>query len=129
EDYVSDSIERLKIYRRIAVCKEENEINELERELIDRFGRLPSQVSSLLDASRVRLGAFRIGISSVEYDSYSESIIMVHSENHMRESLGIKGRRLVVNEREGKSILYGVPERHLMKTLKTLFLGAEKVVQ
>ncbi|MFA7426897.1 transcription-repair coupling factor [Mesotoga sp.] len=129
EDYVSDSIERLKIYRRIAVCKEENEINELESELIDRFGRLPYQVTSLLDASRVRLGAFKIGISSVEYDSYSESIIMVHGENHIRESLGIKGRRLVVNEREGKSILYGVPERHLMKTLKTLFLGAETVVQ
>ncbi|HOP38064.1 transcription-repair coupling factor [Mesotoga prima] len=129
EEYVSDSIERLKIYRRIAACKIQDEIDEIELELLDRFGRLPAQVNSLLEASRVRLGAFNIGIKIVEYDPHSESIVMLHGENHIRDSLGIKGRRLVVNEREGKSILYGVPERHLMRTLKSLFLGAERNVQ
>jgi len=128
EEYVSDSIERLKIYRRIAACKEESEIDEIEAELIDRFGRLPSQVVSLLEASRIRLGAFTMGIKIVEYDSHSESLVMTHDENHIRDSLGVRSRRLIVNEREGKSILYGVPERHLMKTLKTLFHGAENIV-
>lgn len=127
QEYVTDSIERLKIYRRIAACNEQAELQEIEIELKDRFGPLPPQVKSLLRAARIRLGAFKAGVKVVEYDSHLESINMLHSKD-ARIPTYLKGAKIVTNWREGKSVVYSIPERKLMKVLEELFLGVEKVV-
>jgi len=128
ETFVADSIERLKIYRRIAACREREEIDEIEAELKDRFGKLPVQVESLLTASRVRLGAFKLAIKTVEYDAHSERVVLTHAENHDRNSIRLKREKVIVNDREGKTMIYPVPERRLMRVLQEIFLGAEEIV-
>ncbi len=127
ESYVSDSIERLKIYRRIAACKEFDDLESIEEELIDRFGGLPTQVKSLLTASHIRLGAFKMHLKSVEYDSHSESLIMFHGENYESGSVRAVRNKVVANEREGKTIIYGVPDRKLMSLLTEVFLRVEGI--
>ena len=46
----------------MACADAEQEIDQLQEELIDRFGLLPSPVKTLLDSHRLRLLAHAIGI-------------------------------------------------------------------
>ena len=47
--------ERLSPYKRLANCDKAEDIDDLQEELIDRFGELPPQAQSLLATHRVRL--------------------------------------------------------------------------
>lgn len=53
--YCPDVHERLTIYKRLANCETNEEIDALQEELIDRFGELPLQAQSLLATHRLRL--------------------------------------------------------------------------
>jgi transcription-repair coupling factor (superfamily II helicase) len=65
EAYVPSIPERLKFYRRIAGAEEEPQLQEIQREMIDRFGPLPAPVLALFDATRIRELARRCGIERV----------------------------------------------------------------
>jgi len=65
EQYLPNIAERLKFYRRIAGAETEEDLREIQRELIDRFGPMPPSVLNLFDATRVREIAKRIGIERV----------------------------------------------------------------
>ncbi|RMG71214.1 MAG: transcription-repair coupling factor, partial [Bacteroidetes bacterium] len=65
EAYVPSIPERLKFYRRIAGAEKEEELREIQREMIDRFGPMPGSVLALFDATRVRETARRVGVERV----------------------------------------------------------------
>lgn len=121
ESYISDSIERLKIYRRIAVSKTTQAISELEMELEDRFGSLPKETVSLFEASKIRVGAFNMGISTVEYDPHGENLVLNYKDEINREYF--RKYRTVFNERENKVFIYRINERRLFRSLKDIFVG------
>jgi len=55
DDYIPEAGVRLDLYRRLAMAKTEDAADELELELLDRFGRLPGQAKALCDLSRLRV--------------------------------------------------------------------------
>lgn len=63
--YIPSTSERLNFYRKIAHTEQEPERIQIERELMDRFGPVPSAVFNLLDASRIRHLAIRIGLEKI----------------------------------------------------------------
>ncbi len=65
ELYVPSIPERLKFYRRIAGAEKEEELREIQREMIDRFGPMPGPVLALFDASRAQDLARRIGVERI----------------------------------------------------------------
>ena len=64
--YCPDVHERLTLYKRLANCETDDDINGLQEELIDRFGELPNQGQSLLASHRVRLLVKPHGILKVD---------------------------------------------------------------
>ncbi len=64
-DFVSNATERFDIYKRLYNCERDEEIDEIEYELLDRFGRLPEEADNLFFSVRVRLIAARIRLSRV----------------------------------------------------------------
>ncbi|AIK95521.1 transcription-repair coupling factor [Candidatus Odyssella acanthamoebae] len=54
ETYVSDLNLRLNLYRRVANLKSREEIDTFAAEMVDRFGRLPSEVQNLLEIIEVK---------------------------------------------------------------------------
>ncbi|MDD5744522.1 MAG: hypothetical protein PHE22_07320, partial [Mesotoga sp.] len=62
------------------------------------------------------------------YDAHSERVVLTHAENHDRNSIRLKREKVIVNDREGKTMIYPVPERRLMRVLQEIFLGAEEIV-
>ena len=48
EDYIADIDQRLSAYRRLSRIADMDEISAIKEELIDRYGKLPEEVSNLL---------------------------------------------------------------------------------
>jgi transcription-repair coupling factor (superfamily II helicase) len=56
-DYVSDNVERLNLYRKLAGATKEQEIDDWEEELKDRFGALPQAAHNLIMVAKIKLFA------------------------------------------------------------------------
>ncbi len=66
DDYIGDVNTRLSLYKKLAGCKNQNEIDEYQIELIDRFGLLPDSAKNLVKQSGLKLTAQKIGIRKIE---------------------------------------------------------------
>ena len=69
EDYVPDTWLRLKMYRRLAELNTMTEIEEMEKELIDRFGPLPTLAENLLFQLRLKALARDAGVRVVTIEN------------------------------------------------------------
>ena len=72
--YCSDVHERLVLYKRLANCDSDEELERLREELIDRFGELPGATRALIDSHRLRLASKPLGIARIDA---SESAIQL----------------------------------------------------
>nr|WP_297347654.1 transcription-repair coupling factor [uncultured Glaciecola sp.] len=66
DDYIGDVNTRLSLYKKLAGCKNQNEIDEYQIELIDRFGLLPDSAKNLVKQSGLKLKAQKVGIRKIE---------------------------------------------------------------
>ncbi|MCK9200191.1 MAG: transcription-repair coupling factor [Gallionella sp.] len=73
-DYCGDIHQRLVIYKRLANCNTQQDLDDMHQELIDRFGLLPEPAQTLLDSHRLRILAKPLGINKV--DASSEAIVI-----------------------------------------------------
>lgn len=71
-DFCGDVHERLSIYKRLANCETQNAIDDLQEELIDRFGKLPDSAKALVETHRLRIAAKTVGI--IKIDAHSEAV-------------------------------------------------------
>lgn len=65
-DYCPDVHERLVLYKRLANCTSEDDLDTLQEELIDRFGLLPEQGNALMACHRLRIAAKPLGIIKID---------------------------------------------------------------
>jgi transcription-repair coupling factor (superfamily II helicase) len=70
-DFCGDVHERLSIYKRMANCASQDKIDDLQEELIDRFGKLPEAVKALIETHRLRIAAKTVGI--IKIDAHTEA--------------------------------------------------------
>ncbi|MEQ8955158.1 MAG: transcription-repair coupling factor, partial [Gammaproteobacteria bacterium] len=66
ETYLPDVHTRLIMYKRIASCSSTEDLNELQVEMIDRFGLLPQPAKLLFRLTETKLRAQRFGISKID---------------------------------------------------------------
>jgi len=108
ESYVYDPIERIRLYRRIASLTDVEEIKDLEIELKDRFGDIPSSVENLLKYTKLRILASQRKISKI---SIEENSIILHSNENLNLNLPH-----IYNEKEKAYIIFA-NENELIKEL------------
>ncbi|PCJ74162.1 MAG: transcription-repair coupling factor [Rhodobacteraceae bacterium] len=65
-DYVSDLDIRLGLYRRLSALSGKVELEGFAAELIDRFGKLPREVNTLLNIVRIKSACRRAGIARLD---------------------------------------------------------------
>lgn len=68
-EYIPDQDLRLRLYRRIADLRDEQEIEVMSAEFRDRFGPLPEMVENLLYQMRVKLRAENAGLSGINWEN------------------------------------------------------------
>ena len=70
-DFCGDVHERLSIYKRLANSQSLDAIDDMQEEMIDRFGKLPDAVKALVETHRLRISAKTVGI--IKIDAHAES--------------------------------------------------------
>ncbi len=65
DDYVSDSREKINLYKTLADARTLDKVEEISAEMTDRFGRHPEPVRNLLGLRRVRILAAEVGVEKV----------------------------------------------------------------
>lgn len=66
EPYLNDVQLRLQFYKRIANAKTESALDDIQVEMIDRFGLLPDPLKNLFAISELKLEATALGIQKIE---------------------------------------------------------------
>jgi transcription-repair coupling factor (superfamily II helicase) len=64
--YISDSRQRIEIYRKLAQASDKPALQSLEKEIRDRFGPLPAALQLLLLIGELKILASDRGITSIE---------------------------------------------------------------
>ena len=104
EEYIPDSNQKIEIYQDIALCKNEDDIQDVTDELIDRFGNIPVEVQKLLEISRIKQLAKENGVTKISsknngvlftydndlFDTNSVQAFIKLYGNRIRFSPGIK---------------------------------------
>ncbi|GAB5564805.1 MAG: transcription-repair coupling factor [Winogradskyella sp.] len=65
DDYVNNITERLNLYTKLNALKNEAELIQFEKDIIDRFGEMPQQVIDLFNSVRIKWIATAIGIEKI----------------------------------------------------------------
>lgn len=66
DNYVSDSVLKLGLYRRIGNLNDDLEVEKFKDEMIDRFGSLPTEFNNLLDIVKIKLLCFKLNIENLD---------------------------------------------------------------
>ena len=62
DDYINIVKERLALYQKLSTLKTQEELNDFEHQLIDRFGPLPEEAKELIESVRLKWVATQLGM-------------------------------------------------------------------
>ena len=87
DEYISDSNQKIEIYQNIALCKSEEDIQNIIDEVIDRFGNMPEQLENLIDIARIKYLAKELHIERII--SKKDVVIFTFNPNSVKEIVDI----------------------------------------
>jgi transcription-repair coupling factor (superfamily II helicase) len=64
--YISDARQRIEVYRKLAQAGEKPSVQALEKELCDRFGKVPPSIVLLLQLAEIRILASEKRVTIIE---------------------------------------------------------------
>lgn len=102
ETYLNDVQLRLQFYKRIATAKNTEELDEIQVEMIDRFGLLPDILKQLFALTELKQQADKLGIIKLEANSKGGKL-------HFNEKPNINPETIIrlIQDRSGKFQLDG----------------------
>ena len=65
DDYVNSVTERLSLYNKLGTLETDEALTIFETEIVDRFGKIPDEVSDLLDSVRIKWLAKALGLEKI----------------------------------------------------------------
>jgi len=71
DDFIDNSSQKIEIYQNIALCKSEEDIQNVVDEIIDRYGRVPEEIENLLEITRIKNLCKQVGITKVSQKATS----------------------------------------------------------
>ncbi len=113
EAYIPDLTSRLSIYRRIASLQNEDEMNQMMTELIDRFGQIPDSVSNLLQIVELKQLCRRANVQKI--DAGDKGFSLIFKDNRFENPDALVGW---IASQKGQVQLKGDHKLVVMRDLK-----------
>jgi transcription-repair coupling factor (superfamily II helicase) len=104
EAFCDDVHERLTLYKRLANCRMQDDLDSLHEELIDRFGLLPEPAKVLLESHRLRLLAAPLGV--VRVDATHETLQL-----HFAKNAPVDRAKVIALVQKRKNLRLAGPDR------------------
>ena len=124
DTYISDSSQKIEIYQDIALCRNEEDIQNVIDEVIDRFGNMPNELENLIEIARIKSLCKEKFVSKIsskkgfaifnfENENFEVDVseLLKTYKNKIRFSPGLKPTiALVLNHNEDIKILKEIKE-------------------
>lgn len=81
DTYISNVVERLKIYKQLDGMENESELENLKRELTDRFGKIPKETTDLFEIVSLRSLAKKTAVEKLSIKRGKMSAVFVSDKN------------------------------------------------
>ncbi len=88
DEYISDSNQKIEIYQDIALCKNENDIQNVIDEIIDRFGNMPKELENLISIARIKYLAKEQNM--IKIFSNKNKIVFTYEQKGFNENVKIE---------------------------------------
>lgn len=75
DTYIEDQAQKIEIYQDIALCRNDEDIEDVIDEIIDRYGSMPKEVENLIEIARIKILAREASVIKV---TQKEKSIMVN---------------------------------------------------
>jgi len=119
ESYIPNSIERMRIYRRMSVAKTPDDIEDIRSEIRDKYGKLPQEVERLFQYALIKVKANMEGIREIEIGDTYISFKFENDVNPIIEKYNKYSRKITFYPETKELISYG-PKDH-MKYMEKVF--------
>lgn len=113
--YISDGHQKIEMYKRFRGITTLDEVDELHKEMVDRFGEYPDEVAYLFQIAEIKVYARKAGVESIK-QSKQEITILVAEE----QSRQISGEKVfLLSNQFGKMVGLGMESQKLKLVLHT----------
>ncbi len=92
EDYIESVEQRLTLYRRLSRITQISDINDMKKELADRYGRLPREAENMLLKIMLRVYCIQAGVQRL--DIIPDVLTLTFSEKHMKKPFALLNKQL-----------------------------------
>ena len=113
DSYIPDSSQKIEMYQDIALCKDEQDIQNVIDEMIDRFGNMPPEIENLIEIARIKILCKKLKISKVQ--SKKDNILLIFDET----DIDVDIIKLVEKYKNRISFTQGIKPQITLKLLKT----------
>ncbi|EMF0390569.1 transcription-repair coupling factor [Enterococcus hirae] len=111
EEYVSDQRQKIEIYKRIRELDSQEMLDELEDDLLDRFGEYPEEVAHLLTIGQIKMDGDRALIETIRKQQQTivfnlskagtkrytvEQLFEALTATKLKASLGVEKEKMVI---------------------------------
>ncbi len=83
EDYISDLALRMSFYKKIALIKSDEDHENISNEMNNRFGKLPQEITNLIEVAKLKNICRQIGIEKLE--SKKDGLLVTFRNNKFKE--------------------------------------------
>ena len=113
DSYIPYSSQKIEMYQDIALCKDEQDIQNVIDEMIDRFGNMPPEIENLIEIARIKILCKKLKISKVQ--SKKDNILLIFDET----DIDVDIIKLVEKYKNRISFTQGIKPQIMLKLLKT----------
>ena len=82
DEYIFESSQKIEVYQNIALCKNEEDIQNVIDEIIDRFGNMPKELENLIDIARIKYLSKEINI--VKIMNKNQAVVFTFEQNRFK---------------------------------------------
>lgn len=80
DTYIGNSNHKIQIYKMFKAVSTMDELDEIQDELIDRFGDYPEEVQHLIQVSEIKVHGRKVGLESLRQASKTEVVAMISED-------------------------------------------------
>ena len=85
DDFIKDGSQKIEIYQNIALCRTEEDIQNVIDEIIDRYGKMPDELENLIEIVRIKELARKSSITKIA--QRMENIVFYFEDNNYPENM------------------------------------------
>ncbi|MFD1465868.1 transcription-repair coupling factor [Lapidilactobacillus mulanensis] len=138
-NYVDDSRQKIEIYKRVRQIENVPQLEEIQADLIDRFGDYPHEVENLLSVGQLKLLADQIQLEQIKQEPGSIQIIFSKAGTKLLDGEALFSALSTIDyhadvkiEQERYQIKFQIPKKEVsdqdwLKKLMTFLQAVEKI--